>query len=146
MKKLIIALSFLFSTFIIAQTDVYQKKGVAVEGYDVVSYFEGNAEKGNPDFKTDFEGTTYYFTTQKHLDLFLKAPQKYLPQYGGYCAYAVAKSAEKVSINPKTFLIEDNKLYLFYNSWGVNTLKKWEEENPKELQQQANKNWETLKN
>ncbi len=68
----------------------------------------------------------------------------YVPQYGGYCAYAIAVNNEKIRINPKTFQIIDNKLYLFYNRWGVNTLEKWNEEGAKKLQYQADNNWEKI--
>ena len=66
-------------------------------------------------------------------------------QYGGYCAYAIAVDSKKVSINPKTFEIRDGKLYLFYNAWGTNTLKLWQKENVKGLQEKADKYWEALK-
>ena len=68
-----------------------------------------------------------------------------MPQYGGYCAYAIAKDGKKVGVNPKTFEIRDGKLYLFYNSWGVNTLKKWQED-AIEFQKKADKNWVDIKN
>ena len=73
--------------------------------------------------------------------MFQKNPKKYIPQYGGYCAYAIGKSSEKVSINPKTFEIRNDKLYLFYNSWGTNTLKPWKQETPEKLKNQADINW-----
>jgi len=65
----------------------------------------------------------------------------YMPQYGGYCAYAIAKKGEKVSINPKTFEIRDNKLYLFYDMFFTNTLDMWLENNPEQLKKQADDNW-----
>ena len=68
-----------------------------------------------------------------------------MPQYGGWCAYAMADKGEKVSINPKTFEIRDGKLYLFYNSWGTNTLDLWKKENVKGLQKKADQNWELIK-
>ena len=71
--------------------------------------------------------------------------EAYIPQYGGYCAYAVAESSKKVNIDPETFEIRDGKLYLFYNSWGNNTLKKWNKKNVKGLQKKADLNWEVIK-
>ena len=65
------------------------------------------------------------FSSQKNKDTFLKSPASYLPQYGGWCAFAMGDYGEKVEVNPKTFKIVDGKLYLFYNSLLNNTLKSW---------------------
>lgn len=91
------------------------------------------------------DGVKYKFSTQKNLAIFNENPEKYIPQYGGYCAYAVAIKSDKVSIDPETFEIRDRKLYLFYNAWGTNTLKFWQNEAPAELINKANKNWEKIK-
>ncbi|WP_363928617.1 YHS domain-containing (seleno)protein [Winogradskyella sp.] len=88
----------------------------------------------------------YKFASPKNLDIFLKTPEKYSPQYGGYCAYAVAVKSKKVNSDPETFEIRDGKLYLFYNSWGTNTLELWKKENVKGLQKKADQNWEAIKN
>lgn len=56
------------------------------------------------------------------------------------------KNGKKVSINPKTFEIRDGKLYLFFNSWGTNTLELWQKEGPEKLQQKADENWKKIKN
>ena len=75
-----------------------------------------------------------------------KTLKKYTPQYGGYCAYAIAIKSKKVSINPESFEVKDGKLYLFYNAWGTNTLELWKKENKmKGLQIKADKNWEAIK-
>ncbi len=138
---------FLFGMFtsVQAQSDYYTKKGFAIQGYDVVSYFENKAEEGKKEFKTTYDGATFKFVSQAHLDAFLENPKQYLPQYGGYCAYAIAEKGKKVSINPKTFEIRDGKLYLFYNSWGTNTLKSWQKNILKGLQEKADQNWDTIK-
>ena len=57
-----------------------------------------------------------------------------------------AIDSKKVSVDPETFEIRDGKLYLFYNSWGINTLKKWKKNNVKGLQKKADQNWEAIKN
>lgn len=129
-----------------AQSDYYTKKGFAIQGYDLVSYFENKAEEGKKQFQTIYDGATFKFVSQVHLDAFLENPKQYLPQYGGYCAYAIAKKSKKVSINPKTFEIRNGKLYLFYNSWGTNTLKLWQKDILKGLQKNADQNWDTIKN
>jgi len=144
MRTLFFTFLFALISTVVTSQDIYHKNGIALEGYDVVSYFEGAAVKGKKTFATAYEEALFYFISEAHQKLFEANPQKYLPQYNGYCAYAIAKKGEKVSINPKSFLITDNKLYLFYNSWGVNTLKKWEKEGPAELQKLADKHWEQL--
>ena len=135
---------FSLSTF--SQTiDYNTKKRFAVNGYDVVSYFENKAIEGNKEFITEFDNVKYKFFSKENLEAFNKNPQKYIPQYGGYCAYAIALKNNKVSINPHTFQVIDNKLYLFYSAWGTNTLALWKKENEKALIEKANKNWEHIK-
>ncbi|MDO6743279.1 YHS domain-containing (seleno)protein [Tenacibaculum soleae] len=138
---------FLFSTTIYSQQKEYNtKNGILANGYDVVAYFSNKAVKGNKKISTKYKGVSFLFSSQKNLQLFQKSPVKYIPQYGGYCAYAIGKTGKKVSINPKTFEIRNHKLYLFYNSWGTNTLKLWQQENPEKLRKQANKNWKKITN
>lgn len=122
------------------------KNGFIAEGYDVVSYFNSQAVKGNQQFIAEFEGLKFKFTSKENLAFFKQNPDKFLPQYGGFCAYAIGKNGEKVSINPKTFEIRDGKLYLFFNSWGTNTLELWQKEGPEKLQQKADENWKKIKN
>jgi YHS domain-containing protein len=125
--------------------DYNVKKGFVANGYDVVAYFNHHAVEGNKQFSTQFDGVKYKFSSQENLSAFLKNPKKYIPQYGGYCAYAIGTKSEKVSINPETFEIKDGRLYLFYNAWGTNTLELWKKENETKLQQQADINWERIK-
>jgi YHS domain-containing protein len=125
--------------------DYNTKKGFAAEGYDVVAYFNNEAKEGNKKHTTTYDGVNYKFASEQNLNIFLKSPEHYLPQYGGYCAYAVALKSKKVSIDPETFEIRDGKLYLFYNAWGTNTLKLWKQEQPEELVQKGNKNWDKIK-
>ncbi len=120
------------------------KKGAVIEGYDVVAYFSNSAIRGSDEFKTTYKGGTFKFSNEENLLKFKENPEKYAPQYGGYCAYAIALKGKKVKINPKTFEIRNGKLYLFYNAFGTNTLEKWESEQPDELVKQADKNWSML--
>ncbi|MEZ4778208.1 MAG: YHS domain-containing (seleno)protein [Flavobacteriaceae bacterium] len=143
----ILSLLFIFlscSTIHYSQQHFNTNKGVAIDGYDLVSYFEGNAEKGSHAYTAEMDGVVYWFTSEDHRMQFEKAPLQYLPQYGGFCAYAMGTSGEKVSINPKAYLISEGKLYLFYKNLVSNTLKKWQDENPELLQKKANENWEEL--
>ena len=87
----------------------------AIRGYDTVAYFtEGAAVKGNKQFSTEYQQATWQFASQQNLDLFLGDPEKYAPQYGGYCAYAVSQNTT-ASIEPELFTIVDGKLYLNYS-------------------------------
>jgi YHS domain-containing protein len=140
MKKLIIILFFAISTTFFAQ-DYNTKKGYVAEGYDVVAYFNNKAEKGTKKYTATYDGVKFKFSTKENLKTFKKSPEKYVPVYGGYCAYAIGAKGKKVSIDPETFEIRDGKLYLFYNSWGTNTLELWEKEGAEELRVKADENW-----
>lgn len=147
MKKGLFIVLFLGSilTMFAQQIDYNTSGGYIADGYDVVSYFGQKAEKGSKKYQTTFDGVKYKFASKTHLDTFKKNPEMYVPQYGGWCAYALGANDKKVDINPKTFEIRDGKLYLFYNSWGTNTFEKWKKEGPEKLKAQADKNWESKK-
>jgi YHS domain-containing protein len=123
------------------QIDYNLKKGYVAEGYDVTEYFNNHAQEGNKAYTTTHDGVKFMFASQDNLDKFRANPDKFIPQYGGYCAYAVADKGKKVGIDPETYEIRDGKLYLFYNKWGVNTLDKWVEEGPVKLIGQADAAW-----
>lgn len=141
---LLFSLVFSFVTASWSQENVNLKRGFAAEGYDVVSYFNNEALKGDKKFVATHEGVSYKFSSQENLNRFNENPKMFIPQYGGYCAYAVAKNGKKVGVNPKTFTITDGKLYLFYNSFGVNTLEKWNEEGAAKLKTAADSEWKTI--
>ena len=143
MKYFSFLLLFAYTSVFSQQVDYNAKKFIA-EGYDVVSYFNNQAVEGNNNFIVEYDGVKFRFSSDKNLKKFKENPTKYIPQYGGYCAYAMAYS-DKVKIDPETYEINDGKLYLFYNSWGTNTLEKWLEENPETLRKKANENWDQLK-
>lgn len=130
--------------FFAQQIDYNIKKGYVAEGYDVVAYFDNEAIEGDKQFSTEFEGVKYKFISNENLEKFNTNPDKYIPQYGGYCAYAMGDKGKKVGIDPKSFEIRDGKLYLFYDSFLSHTLKLWLEEDPKELQKKADKNWSAI--
>src|SRR6478735_6084577 len=114
-----------------AQADVIRqkhynvKKNIALEGYDPVSYFDGTPNEGDEKIRITHKGLIYQFVSQANLNKFKANPDKYEPVYGGWCAYAMGESGEKVKVDPETFKILDGKLYLFYNFWGNNTLNHW---------------------
>lgn len=137
------------ATASIAQSSLRTKhfnleKGIAIQGYDPVSYFtQSKALKGNAQFQYNYEGAVYRFASQTNLDLFKQNPQKYEPQYGGWCAYAMGASGEKVEVDPETFKVVNGKLYLFYHSWVNNTLLKWNDDET-HLLPAADKNWKNI--
>lgn len=91
------------------------RSGVAVSGYDVVAYRAlGVARKGSEAHAHDWNGAHWLFASAKHRDLFAEAPERYAPQYGGYCAYAMSRG-DLVKIDPEAFSIVDDKLYLNYS-------------------------------
>jgi YHS domain-containing protein len=81
-------------------------------GYDPVAYHtEGKPVKGNGWNVAEYEGVTYLFANKKNRKMFEADPEKYLPAYGGYCAYGVA-IGKKFAIDPEVWKIENGKLYL----------------------------------
>lgn len=129
-----------------AQTDDVRKKNfnlkksIALEGYDPVSYFDNHPTEGDEKFTFTYKGVVYLFVTSANLNKFKSNPDKYEPAYGGWCAYAMGETGEKVKIDPETFKILDGKLYVFYNFWGNNTLESWNK-NEKALKSKGDQNW-----
>ncbi len=117
------------------------EKGVALAGYDPVSYFQKNPIKGLKMYVFTQDGVTYQFANATNLETFKKNPSAYEPQYGGWCAYAMGKNGEKVEVNPETYKIVGGKLYLFYNRLFNNTLPDWNKDEAN-LKKKADANWE----
>lgn len=117
------------------------EKGIALSGYDPVSYFQKNPSKGSKTYVFTQEGVTYQFANLANLETFKKNPSAYEPQYGGWCAYAMGKNGEKVEVNPETYKIVGGKLYLFYNRLFNNTLPDWNEDEAN-LKKKADSNWQ----
>ena len=125
----------------LGQTHIVDKKNIALSGYDPVSYFtQATPVKGKAQFTATWKGANYHFTSAKNRAVFEQNPKQYAPQYGGWCAYAMAKN-KTVEVNPKAFRIEKNKLYLFYKTRWVDTHKKWVERAEK-LREKADTNWQ----
>jgi YHS domain-containing protein len=101
-----------------------RQTGIAIKGYDPVAYFSDNKPvKGKEDFETEWNGAKWLFNSKANLDLFKANPEKYAPQYGGYCAYGVAVD-NLVSIEPDKFTIINGKLYLNYDADVQSTWRK----------------------
>lgn len=127
-------------TLALRQKHFLLEKGVALSGYDPVSYFRKNPTKGSKAYVFMQEGVTYQFSNATNLETFKKNPSVYEPQYGGWCAYAMGKNGEKVEVNPETYKIVSGKLYLFYNRLFNNTLPDWNEDETN-LKEKADSNW-----
>ncbi|UII34450.1 YHS domain protein [Fulvivirga ulvae] len=119
------------------------KKGVAIEGYDPVSYFNNSPQQGKEAISHIYRGVTYLFSTEKNRQKFINAPENYIPEYGGWCAYAIGDNGKKVKIDPETYKIKDGKLYLFYNFGGYNTLNDWNIDETV-LLKSADANWKKI--
>ena len=120
--------------------------GIAAQGYDVVAYFEGAATLGTATFVSTHDGAIYRFASAAHKAAFDAEPTKFVPAFGGYCAFAVAKNS-KVRINPKTFRIQNGRLLLFFNDdvdgKNVDTSRSWDED-AAGLLERADANWPHL--
>ena len=114
--------------------------GLAIDGYDPVAYFtEHKPVKGRSEFPYEHGGATYRFASAANRDLFVKDPQKYLPQFGAFCAYAVSRGYT-ADTDPLAWKVVDGKLYLNYNAGAQ---KKWEEDIAGNIQK-GNANWPAL--
>ena len=115
----------------------YQR--VALKGYDPVAYFtEGKPVQGNAAHTVVWDDTRWHFASQKNLDLFRADPDRYAPQFGGSCAMRMS-GGEKVDADPKNFLIQDGKLFVFAAPTGPT---RFLADNSR--RDQAAENWKTL--
>jgi len=120
-----------------AEKPIFISKGAAVSGYDTVAYFtQGKAVKGKKDISIKHLGKTWRFSSEQNKTMFLSNPEKYSPQYGGHCAFAMA-NGKLVSTDPKAFTVVGDKLYLNY-SLSVRT--RWSKDIPGYIAD-ANENW-----
>lgn len=116
------------------------RNGIALKGYDPVAYFRANAaQKGSAQFLHTWKGAKWHFSTGENRDEFARQPEKYAPQFGGYCAWAVSKNYT-ADADPLTWKIIDGKLYVNYNKDVQN---KWQEGVSGRIAD-ANKNWPGL--
>lgn len=117
-----------------------KRSNLALQGYDTVAYFTaGEPTKGSAEFSTTHNGAEFRFANEENLNLFLGNPEKYAPQYGGYCAWAVAQG-KTAKGDARRWAIVDDKLYLNYNK-GIQ--KKWDK-NRSGFITSANEQWPTV--
>ena len=112
----------------------------AIEGTDPVAYFtDGQPAAGSPEHTFDWRGATWRFQSTAHRDAFAEDPEKYAPQYGGYCAYAVAHGTT-AGIDPQAWTIVDGKLYL---NLSPDVQREWQKDVPGYIAK-ADRNWPAL--
>ena len=122
MKILVLASIVLFGAFSsfdmahAAKAPIYTswQNNIAVGGYDPVSFFSGVPVEGDKVHSYEYMGATWRFSTQGNLELFKTNPEAFAPQYGGYCAWALAEG-KLAKGSPKYWRVEDGKLYLNFN-------------------------------
>ena len=127
------------ATPVLAKDHTHSTPGIS--GYDPVAYFtDGKATKGNGYHVAEYKGVTYAFASEEHQEMFEANPEKYLPAYGGYCAYGVAVG-KKFVVDPEVWKIVDGKLYL---NLDRDIQSKWNKDIPGYIDQ-ANTNWTEIK-
>ena len=136
----IAAIAAFMITALHAQKVNTARGGLAIKGYDPVAYFtEGRPVKGDSRFTHTYEGAIYHFASAASRDEFAKDPARYVPQFGGFCAYAVSRNYT-ADTDPLAWKIAGGKLYLNYNARAQ---AKWEEDVPGNIQK-GNANWPGL--
>lgn len=117
--------------------DYFEVDGLALRGYDPVAYFEASMPvKGSAKHVFAYKGSTFQFATAANRKKFAADPEKYAPQFGGYCALGTA-NGYKVKTEPDAFKVVDGKLYLNYNR---QVLDLWVKDEPGYIAR-ANENW-----
>jgi YHS domain-containing protein len=107
--------------------EFFETDGVALRGYDPVAYFvAAQPQKGDAKYSYDYKGSKFYFASEANRRAFMQTPDKYAPQFGGFCAYGTAQGY-KVSTQPDAFTIVKDKLYLNHN---LNVRQIWEKDVP----------------
>ncbi len=145
MKKLYLTAIFaLVTVFLIFSQNnkgkIYSTSSGAIKGYDPVAYFTmDTAVKGEDDLIYQWKGADWHFVNEKNKDLFMENPEKYAPEYGGYCAYAMAEG-KRVKIDPEAWSVVDEKLYLNYSR---NIQDKWMKQ-MNEYITEADREWKEL--
>lgn len=142
--KLLLTLSLtLFTTLCFAkEAKLNSSDGIFLDGYDPVAYIQANkAVKGDKSISFEYKGSEILFSSEENKKTFITSPEKMLPAYNGWCAYAMSENGDLVKVDPKTFKVINGKVYLFYNSFFANTLKKWNKGSDNKHIAKANKNW-----
>lgn len=121
--------------------EFFEEDDVAIRGYDPVAYFSDmKPVKGSAEFRAEYQGSTFHFSSASNRDTFRVDPDKFAPQYGGYCAFGLAKGY-KAAIDPAAFTVVDSKLYLNYSE---TVRSKWKADIPGYIRK-ADENWPDIR-
>lgn len=127
----------------VGEYNLPRKSGVALDGYDAVSYHEGSGPvKGSASFQSRYRGVTYHFADAARRATFNADPERYVPTYGGWCATAMAEG-EKVEVDPTNYKVTNGRLFLFYKGFLGNARKGWDKDE-KGLEIKADTRWERI--
>lgn len=131
-------LAWLFMPLALAgQPPTFANSDGAIRGYDPVAYFIlGEPTEGKNKYSTKWQGAIYKFSSAENLSTFKSDPQRYAPQYGGYCAYAMSKGSI-ASTDPEAWSIVNGKLYL---NFSPPIKKRWSKDIPGNIRA-ADRNW-----
>ena len=117
---------------------------LVLQGHDPVAYFtDGKPVKGDPRFSHDFDEARYHFASAAHRDMFVADPEKYAPQFGGYCTGSMSRNVRNEG-DPQAWVIRDGRLYVF----GATKFKDMAERDPAYLPSkipEATRNWKAAK-
>ena len=134
---LLIAAACFAQAALAQKPQVFSDREGAIRGRDPVAYFtQGGPVKGSKQFSQQWRGATWYFASAENRDKFAAAPEKYAPQYGGYCAYAVTQGYT-ADIDPAAWSLVNGKLYLNYS---LTIRERWKRDIPGYIQK-ADANW-----
>lgn len=141
MIRLTVLFLFIAVAAFAQKTEIFAPSGIALNGYDVVEFFNQKQVKGDSAFVTEWKNVKWYFVTEANLKAFKKSPQQYEPQYGGWCAFGASRGY-KAPTQPDTWAIINNKLYFNYN---LKVKEAWDK-NQQAYIDSANIKWPVFKN
>lgn len=143
LKTLLISITLMCSIPAFAADDPIETgtfNNYAIYGYDTVAYFTQNkAVKGNKNISYEWRGAEWHFSSNENLKMFKGDPEKYAPQYGGYCAYAMS-DGRLVGVDEDAFTILDGKLFMNYSK---SVMKEWRA-NAEQFIEEADDHYPTL--
>lgn len=146
-KLMLIIVTFIMSASLSAKKLNIDGDQLALEGYDPVSYFTEQPMKGYPALQIKHNEVVYYFENEENRIAFTQDPEKYVPAYGGWCAWAML-DGDKVEVDPLSYKIINGKNHLYYNGFWGDTLAKWNKKAGKDGEQTlvdaADKEWADL--